>query len=141
MTTNGQLLLFLLTADGLVRCRWDGRVDNVEILNHALDGETVREVARDPFSPKRLYAATLTEIHVSEDDGASWQWLPSGGIDHRDIWTMAVHPTASEELVTMRDKWVATAGPVSLLISAVERDLLEAAGAEEEIPDYWFPCD
>jgi photosystem II stability/assembly factor-like uncharacterized protein len=81
-----------------VRCRWDGQSERVEILNGALDGETVREVARDPFNPKRLYAATLTEIHVSEDDGASWQWLPSGGVDYRDIWTMAVHPTRANEI-------------------------------------------
>jgi hypothetical protein len=96
--TNGNLQLFLLKADGLMRCRWDGQSERVEVLNSALDGETVREVARDPFNPKRLYAATLTEIHISEDDGASWQWLPSGGIDHRDIWTMAVHPTRVNEI-------------------------------------------
>ena len=92
------LQLYLLGADRLLRCRWDGRTENVEILNSALDGETVREVARDPFNPKKLYAATLTEIHVSEDDGATWQWLPSGGIDRRDIWTMAVHPTRANEI-------------------------------------------
>ena len=92
-SSNGQLNLFLLKADGLLSCRWDGKSDEVEPLNSALEGETVREVARDPFKPDRLYAATLTEIHVSEDKGASWQWLPSGGIDLRDIWTMAVHHT------------------------------------------------
>lgn len=94
----GDLNLFLLKADGLTRCRWNGASEQVEILNSALDGETVREVARDPFKPKRLYAATLTEIHVSDDDGATWQWLPSGGIDRRDIWTMAVHPTRADEI-------------------------------------------
>jgi photosystem II stability/assembly factor-like uncharacterized protein len=96
--SNGYLTLFLLKADGLARCRWDGKSEQVEELNNALEGETVREVARDPFHPRRLYAATLTEIHVSEDDGASWHWLPSGGIDHRDIWTMAVHPTRGNEI-------------------------------------------
>ena len=98
MATTGPLNLFLLKADGLVRCRWDGESEEVEELDRALDGETVREVARDPLNPRRLYAATLTEIHVSEDDGASWQWLPSGGIDYRDIWTMAVHPTRANEV-------------------------------------------
>ena len=78
VATNENLQLFLLGADRLLRCRWDGRTENVEILNSALDGETVREVARDPFSPKKLYAATLTEIHVSDDNGAGWRWLPSG---------------------------------------------------------------
>jgi len=94
----GELNLFLLKADGLTRCRWNGASEQLEILNCALEGETVREVARDPFKPKRLYAATLTEIHVSEDGGESWQWLPSGGIDRRDIWTMAVHPARADEI-------------------------------------------
>lgn len=97
-TSNGELHLFLLKADGLVRCRWDGNSERVEILDRALNGETVRELVRDPFRSNRLYAATLTEIHVSEDGGETWQWLPSGGLDYRDIWTMAVHPTRPNEL-------------------------------------------
>jgi hypothetical protein len=95
---EANLQLFLLGAERLLRCRWDGRSENLEILNSAMDGETVREVARDPFNPNKLYAATLTEIHVSENNGESWQWLPSGGIDYRDIWTMAVHPTRPNEI-------------------------------------------
>ena len=96
--TNGPLSLFLLKADGLVRCRWDGASARVDKLNCALEGETLRELARDPFDPKRLYAATLTEIHVSEDGGETWKWLPSGGLDYRDIWAMAVHPTRPNEI-------------------------------------------
>lgn len=92
------LQLFLLKADGLARCFWDGRSERVERLSTALEGETVREVARDAANPRRLYAATLTEIHVSDDGGDSWQWVPSGGIDHRDIWAMAAHPTRAEEI-------------------------------------------
>jgi len=93
-----ELRLFLLTAEKLVCCKWDGQSDQVEILNTAMEGETVREVAPDPVNPKRLYAATLTEIHVSEDGGAHWQWVPSGAIDYRDIWAMAVHPTRPNEI-------------------------------------------
>jgi photosystem II stability/assembly factor-like uncharacterized protein len=92
------LQMFLLAADQLVGCRWDGRSERVEMLNTALEGETLREIGQDPADPHRLYAATLTEIHVSEDGGANWKWVPSGGIDYRDIWAMAVHPTRSEEL-------------------------------------------
>ena len=92
------LQMFLLAADKLVRCRWDGRSDQLEIVNTALEGETLREVARDSANPQHLYAATLTEIHVSEDGGENWKWLPAGGIDFRDIWTMAVHPTRSNEI-------------------------------------------
>jgi photosystem II stability/assembly factor-like uncharacterized protein len=92
------LQLFLLTAERLLRCRWDGRSQTPEILNSALDGETVREIGCDALDARKLYAATLTEIHVSEDGGATWQWVPSGGIEHRDIWSMAVHPTRGNEL-------------------------------------------
>ena len=93
-----QLQMFLLAADKLVRCRWDGRSEQVEYLNSALEGETLRELAPDPFNPHRLYAATLTEIHLSEDGGDNWKWLPSGGIDYRDIWAMQAHPTRANEL-------------------------------------------
>ena len=127
--TNGHLQLFLLKADGLMRCGWDGRSERVEILNSALDGETVREVARDPFSSKRLYAATLTEIHISEDDGASWQWLPSGGIDHRDIWTMAVHPTRANEI------YVGTL-PAAIYVSENGGRSFRELSAFRSLPDY-----
>jgi len=123
------LLLFLLSADRLLRCRWDGRTENVEILNSALDGETVREVARDPFNPKRLYAATLTEIHVSEDDGMTWQWLPSGGIDRRDIWTMAVHPTRANEI------YLGTL-PAALYVSENGGRSFRELAAFRNLPDY-----
>lgn len=98
MGASSELNMFLLTADNLVRCRWDGRSKQVSVLGHALDGEVLREVARDAEEPNRLYAATGTEIHVSEDGGESWQWVPSGGIDYRDIWTMQAHPTRGGEL-------------------------------------------
>ena len=65
------LQMFLLAADKLIRCRWDGRSERLEVVNTALEGETVREVAQDPADPRRLYTATLTEIHVSEDGGES----------------------------------------------------------------------
>ncbi len=123
------LQLYLLGAEKLLRCRWDGRTENVEILNSALDGETVREVARDPFNAKKLYAATLTEIHVSEDDGASWQWLPSGGIDRRDIWTMAVHPTRAKEI------YVGTL-PAAVYVSENGGRSFRELAAFRNLPDY-----
>ena len=128
-SSNGQLNLFLLKADGLVSCRWDGKSDGVESLNSALEGETVREVARDPFKPDRLYAATLTEIHVSEDKGASWQWLPSGGIDLRDIWTMAVHPTRANEI------YVGTL-PAAVYVSNNGGRSFQELSAFRSLPDY-----
>ena len=98
MATSNELQLYLLTAEGLIRCGWDGRSAYVEILNRALDGEVLREVAQDPFDRNHLYAATITEIHVSDDGGAYWKWLPSGGIDYRDIWAMEVDPTGQNQI-------------------------------------------
>lgn len=126
---NGKLNLFLLKADGLVCCRWDGESENVEELNTALEGETVREVALDPFNPNRLYAATLTEIHASENGGASWQWLPSGGIDHRDIWTMAVHSTRANEI------YVGTL-PAAVYVSQNGGRSFRELSAFRSLPDY-----
>jgi hypothetical protein len=96
------LHMFLLTADELVRCRWDGESERVEILNSALEGETLREIGQDPTDPKRLYAATVTEIHVSDDGGATWKWVPAGGIEYRDIWAMTVHPARAERSMSER---------------------------------------
>lgn len=128
-SNEGELNLFLLKADGLVRCRWDGKSETVEPLNNALEGETVREVARDPFKPDRLYAATLTEIHVSEDQGATWQWLPSGGIDRRDIWTMAVHPTRENEIY-------AGTLPAAVYVSENGGRSFRELSAFRRLPDY-----
>lgn len=127
--TDNQVNLFLLKADGLVRCRWDGAYDSVEQLNSALEGETVREVVCDPFNPRRLYAATLTEIHVSQDNGASWQWLPSGGIDYRDIWAMAVHPTRPNEI------YVGTL-PAAVYVSENGGRSFRELSAFRNLPDY-----
>ena len=126
---NGSLHMFLLKADGLARCRWDGKSDRVEELNSALDGETVREVAADPFQPNRLYAATLTEIHSSEDGGATWQWLPSGGIDYRDIWTMAVHPSRANEI------YVGTL-PAAIYVSENGGRSFRELSGFRKLPDY-----
>ena len=129
ISTNGSLQLFLLKADGLVRCRWDGRSERVEVLGTALEGETVREVARDAVNPQRLYAATLTEIHVSDDGGESWKWVPSGGIDHRDIWAMAAHPTRAEEI------YVGTL-PAAVYVSENGGRSFRELAAFRKLPDY-----
>jgi photosystem II stability/assembly factor-like uncharacterized protein len=128
-STDKNVNLFLLKADGLVRYRWDGESAEVEQLGSALEGETVREVACDPLKPKRLYAATLTEIHVSEDEGATWQWLPSGGIDYRDIWTMAVHPTRANEI------YVGTL-PAAVYVSENGGRSFRELSAFRRLPDY-----
>jgi hypothetical protein len=129
ISTNGSLQLFLLKANGLARCRWDGHSERVEILGTALEGETVRELARDAVNPRRIYAATLTEIHMSDDGGENWKWLPSGGIDHRDIWAMAAHPTRAEEI------YVGTL-PAAIYVSENGGRSFRELAAFRELPDY-----
>ena len=46
------LKMFLLTADNLVRCHWDGRSRHVDVLDRVLEGEVLREVARDAGDPE-----------------------------------------------------------------------------------------
>ena len=121
--TNG-LQMFLLKADGLTRCRWDDRTERVEVLDRALEGETVRQIARDAASPQKLYAATLTEIHVSENGGETWKWLPAGGIDYRDIWAMEAHPTRPNEI------YVGTL-PAAIYLSEDGGDLPRVGGVSQ----------
>lgn len=123
------LQMFLLTADKLVRCRWDGKSERVESLNSALEGETIREIAQDPFNPNRLYAATITEIHLSEDGGQTWKWLPSGGIDYRDIWAMAVHPTKPDVI------YVGTL-PAAIYVSEDGGRSFRELSAFRQLPEY-----
>lgn len=129
MGSTQHLQMFLLKADGLVRCRWDGRSERIEFLNSAMEGEVLREVAQDPFNPNHLYAATLTEIHVSEDGGESWKWLPSGGVDFRDFWTMAVHPTRPDEL------YVGTL-PAAVYVSENGGRSFRELSAFRQLPEY-----
>ena len=88
-----QLTLILLTADGLVRCRASEHLEGLEALGTALEGENVREVCQDPFNPRRFYAASTAGVYLSEDGGESWEQLATGGVNFREIWTMAAHPT------------------------------------------------
>ena len=98
-------------------------------MNTALEGETLREVAQDPANPRHLYAATLTEIHVSEDGGESWKWLPAGGIDFRDIWAMAAHPSRPNEI------YVGTL-PAAVYVSENGGRSFRELSAFRQLPEY-----
>jgi hypothetical protein len=84
--------LYLMTLAGLIKARTrdDGRA---RILHRSLEPDDVREVATDPFNPGRLYAATVTDIYVSENDGETWQYRPAGGLTYREICSMGVDPS------------------------------------------------
>lgn len=53
----------------------------------------------------------------------------------------ASEEVASESAASARGKWGAYFGGRSLLITAEERTLLEAAGSEEKLPDHFRMCD
>ena len=53
VVVSGSLQMFLLKADRLVRCRWYGRSEQVEVIGRALDGETVRQITRDAADAKK----------------------------------------------------------------------------------------
>lgn len=92
------LNLYLLTADGLVRGRVSPELDRAEIVGRALDGEVLRGVCQDPSNPRHLVVASMTDVFASDDAGETWRWLPSGGIDYREIWSLAIHPTRPNEV-------------------------------------------
>ena len=68
------------------------------VVGMALEGENMRSVCQDPLNPRHLYACSVTDVYASEDGGESWAWLPAGGVDYREIWCMAVHPTRPNEI-------------------------------------------
>jgi len=90
--------LHLLTWNGLVKAQITPGAPRAEVVATALEGENMRSVCPDPLNPARLYACSVTDVYVSEDAAQSWQWLPAGGVDYREIWTMAVHPTRAGEV-------------------------------------------
>jgi hypothetical protein len=111
-----QLQMFLLTAENLVRCRWDGRSERVEIMNSALEGETLRDVAQDPINPKiwtmrahptrpeELYVGTLpAAVYVSENGGRSFRELSAfRQLPDYNRWTFPPPPhTAHIRCITL----------------------------------------
>ena len=92
------LNLQLLTWSGLVSCRFDPHGASAEVRENTLAGENMRAVVPDPCAPGHLYACSVTDMYTSDDAGKIWKWLPAGGVDYREIWTMAAHPTRPGEV-------------------------------------------
>ncbi len=127
-TTTREAQLFLLTADGLVRCRLNG-AQEPEVLDTKLQGENMRAVCQDPVDPSHLYAASVTEVFSSTNGGESWRLLPAGGLDYREIWTMSVHPTRAKEL------YVGTL-PAAVFVSRDGGLSFEELSGFRSLPDY-----
>ena len=99
MTVATRLLnLQLLTWSGLFNCRFDPKADQATIVANELEGENMRAVVADPSRPGHVYACSVTDVYSSEDAGQTWKWLPAGGVDYREIWTMTAHPTRPDEV-------------------------------------------
>lgn len=124
-----QLALYLLTADGLVRCRIGEHPQKVELLGSELDGECIREVCQDPFDPRRVYALSTTDLYLSEDGGATWDQLPAGGVEYRDLWALAVHPTRPNEV------YVGTL-PAAVYVSENGGRSFRELASFRDLPDY-----
>ena len=90
--------LHLLTWNGLVKCQISQGASEAVVVGTHLEGENMRALCQDPLNPRRLYACSVTDVYSSEDGGDSWEWLPAGGVDYREIWTMSVHPTRPNEV-------------------------------------------
>ena len=86
----------LFTGTGVIACRTGG--GRAEVVGGGLDDENIRNVIQDPFNPQHLYACSVTDMYTSEDGGETWTWLPAGGVDFREIWSMAVHPGRPNEV-------------------------------------------
>jgi photosystem II stability/assembly factor-like uncharacterized protein len=124
-----RLALYLLTADGLVGGQLDEGLERLEIGRTELDGETIREVCQDPLAPRRLWAISTTDVYLSEDGGVTWEQLPAGGIDFRELWALAVHPTRQNEL------YVGTM-PAAVYVSENGGRSFRELASFRELPDY-----
>jgi photosystem II stability/assembly factor-like uncharacterized protein len=92
------LNLQLLTWSGIVNCRFRAGAAQVDVLGTNLEGENIRSVVADSTNPRQLYACSVSDVYSSADGGETWTWLPSGGVDYREIWTLAAHPLRSGEV-------------------------------------------
>src|SRR3954470_18030586 len=101
---TGQLVLYPLTADGLVRCRATDRLDGVEVVATDLEGDNLREVCQDAFEPRRFYAASTTDLYRSEDGGESWEQLAAADVAYRKFWTRSATRTPASTPATTRGR-------------------------------------
>jgi hypothetical protein len=87
------LELHFLTGTGVLKAQLRHGAAEAEVVATGLDGENVRNIVVDPFNPRHLYACSVTDFYTSQDGGQTWEWSPAGGVDYREIWCLAVHPT------------------------------------------------
>jgi len=121
--------LQLLTGTGVVTCHLTPGAKRADVVGTGLDDENVPSVLVDPFDPRHLYACSVTDVYTSEDGGASWAWQPAGGLDYREIWCMAVHPSRPNELLV---------GTMPAMVFRSENGgrSFQALSAVRDIPDY-----
>ena len=88
-------------------------------------------MCQDPANPDRvrLWAISTTDLYLSEDGGATWDQLTAGGIDFRELWALAVHPTRPNEL------YVGTM-PAALYVSENGGRSFRELASFRALPDY-----
>jgi hypothetical protein len=87
----GDTDLYLMTLAGLVTARVNGSGPAI-VRNVALEHDGICELVSDPFNRRRLYAATMTDVYVSDDGGETWKYQPSFNLLYREICSMAADP-------------------------------------------------
>jgi len=125
--------LHLLTGTGVMKYRTTPGSHRAELLASGLDDENIRNILPDPFNPQHLYACSVTDVYASEDGGETWEWLPAGGVDYREIWCMAVHPTRPNEI------YLGTMPATVYVSENGGRSFRELSGLQD-VPDYAKWC-
>jgi hypothetical protein len=131
--TTSVLDLHLLTGTGVMKYRTTPDLRRSELVATGLNEENIRSILPDPFNPRHLYACSVTDVYTSDDAGETWQWLPAGGVDYREIWCMAVHPTRPNEL------YLGTM-PAMVYVSENGGRSFRELASFRDIPDYTKWC-
>ncbi len=120
--------LYLLTLAGLAKARVEAD-GSARVTSTSLEPDDVREVVVDPINPHRLYAATVTDIYLSEDEGETWKFQPSGGLTYREICSLAAHPTREGVI------YVGTA-PAAVFLSEDSGHSFRELTGLQDLPDF-----
>jgi hypothetical protein len=110
---------------------------NPELTNPAGTAQTVEDKTPKPAQAAVVPTRTVAEILLALGCKAANEIEMESVIGA----SSASDEVAHENAQSARDKWSASVGAKSLLITAEEHALLEAAGAEDKLPDHFRICD
>lgn len=108
-----------------------------ELANPAGTAKTAEDETAKPAQATAVPTRTVAEILLA---------LGCKAANEIEMESVTGAPSASDEVAhenaqSARDKWSASVGEKSLLITEEEHAQLEAAGAEDKLPDHFHICD